>query len=169
VTRDQARHPIAHPADCACGKHEDTTAFVASLWRATDTSLRADPQRWPTRRTDDLPSRCNRPFQRAADAADAAHAPDPDAVVLGANEAVVAETLRAAGCPLTRSEVESRSGLTFAQVRRSLGHLRDAGRVTMSGWGGGRGRGNYARWRLCDDSPTAAPTPSPSANAGTAK
>ena len=45
----------------------------------------------------------------------------------------MAETLRAAGQPLTRGEVEARSGLTIAQVRRSLGHLRDAGRVAMSG------------------------------------
>ena len=163
---------IAHPADCACGTprgHRRLHRLIVAgdrrhLGRGRATAPRG--ARGPNPAPDAADRRpaesVDRPSGRRDDATRATR--DPNQILLGANEVVVAETLRAAGQPLTRGEVEARSGLTFAQVRRSLGHLRDAGRVAMSGWGGGTGRGNYARWRLCD--PTPAPTPSPSANAG---
>ena len=158
-----ARSPTRPTAPA--GRHEDTDAFIASLWRATDATLAEDEQRHREGRvdrtrhrmrlTDDLPSRYDRPSGRRDDATRATR--DPNQILLGANEVVVAETLRAAGQPLTRGEVEARSGLTFAQVRRSLGHLRDAGRVAMSGWGG-RHRPGQLR-------PVAAVRPHPGADA----
>jgi hypothetical protein len=63
-----ARHPIAHPQDCACGRHEDTATFVAALWRATDVSLRDDPERWRPKTCDDLPPRSGNEDSRHRDA-----------------------------------------------------------------------------------------------------
>jgi hypothetical protein len=131
------------------GGHHDPRSdeeFAAALWRETDASLRREPERWESKRSDQLPARSgNNGAQQVA--ASRARWTAGDGTVPRICEQRIIELLGAG----TRTPAELRdalSGFTVGTVRGAVYRLRSRGVIEKTGWSGS------TTWRLVEPPPS---------------